>query len=272
MTKDNSSDLDRLLADVRANPKYAVIDESLVRRVGAQELAKGRSFKEAVKATRSKLHQVGGAYQEGGIRYDAWTAELDALPTDLRDPAVLDFCRRMMAQHASSKERLPVLDEFFAQSLAPLAPVTSVLDLACGLNPLAIPWMPLAAEAEYRACDIYEDLTAFLDRFFRHFNIRGEAAVCDLTAAVPQQPAQVAYLLKTLPCLEQLDKSISPRLLEGIPALNLLVSFPAHSLGGRNKGMPEFYEAHFREIVAERGWRTEKLQFRTELAFLVEKS
>jgi 16S rRNA (guanine(1405)-N(7))-methyltransferase len=270
MPKD-SLDIDQLVTEVSANPKYAVISEELVRRVGAQELAKGRSFKEAIKATRNKLHQVGGAYQEGGIRYSSWIDELERLPGDLRDPSVQDFCRHMMVQHVSSKERLPILETFFARSLASLAPVRSVLDVACGLNPLAMPWMPLREGAEYYACDIYTDLVEFLNLFFQHFGIHGEASVCDLTAQIPRQPAQVVFLLKTLPCLEQLDKTISARLLAGVRAENLLVSFPSHSLGGRSKGMPEFYEAHFRETVQEEGWEIEKVEFSTELAFVVKK-
>jgi 16S rRNA (guanine(1405)-N(7))-methyltransferase len=78
-------------------------------------------------------------------------------------------------------------------------------------------------------------------------------------------------VLKTIPCLEQLDKSIGRRLLEGLPAEHILVSFPAQSLGGRSKGMVENYEAHFREMVAGLDWQVERYEFKTELAFLIKK-
>lgn len=264
-------ELDRLVAAVRENPKYREISESLVRRVGAQELANTRSWKDAVKATRSKLHQVGGAYQEGGIRYPAWIEALESLPRDLHHPESMDFCRRMMAAHASTKERLPLLDSFYMETLAAAAPLHSLLDVACGLNPLALAWMPAAADMEYYACDIYEDMVDFLKRFFGHFGVTGRAWVCDLTAKIPAQPAQVALALKTIPCLEQLDKRIGPRLLEGLPADMLLVSFPARSLGGRGKGMPEFYAAHFQELVEGQDWQVQRFLFSTELAFAVQK-
>jgi 16S rRNA (guanine(1405)-N(7))-methyltransferase len=262
-------DLDRLVDAVRENPKYRAVDEGLVRRVGAQELAKGRGWKEAVKAARGKLHQVGGAYQEGGIRYAAWVEAMERLPRDLQHPDARDFCRRMLAQHASTKERLPILDSFFLQTLAGAAPISSVVDVACGLNPLALAWMPVAADVDYTACDIYADMIEFLNRFFEHFGIHGRARVCDLSAEVPQSPAQVALVLKTIPCLEQLDKNIAPRLLDGLQAESLLVTFPARSLGGRNKGMPEFYEAHFRALVEGRGWQVERYLYPSELAFVV---
>jgi 16S rRNA (guanine(1405)-N(7))-methyltransferase len=68
-----------------------------------------------------------------------------------------------------------------------------------------------------------------------------------------------------------LDKEIGLRLLDSVPAGYVLVSFPAHSLGGRSKGMVKNYEAHFRELVSVRPWGVEKFEFPGELAFLVKK-
>lgn len=261
--------LEALVAEVQSSPRYRAIHPGLVRRIAAQELAKGRKAKETVKAVRNKLHQVGGAYQEVSIDYAKLTGELAGLPTRLDNPALQAFCRRAMQQHVSTRERLPILEQIFSQALAPLAPVASLLDLACGLNPLALPWMPLAADAPYYACDIYSDQVAFLNRFLAHTGRPGRADLCDLTAELPVQPVQVALLLKTIPCLEQVDKTIGQRLLDGIPAEHMLVSFPVASLGGRGKGMLENYEAHFMQLTAGRGWRIRRFDFSSELAFLV---
>jgi 16S rRNA (guanine(1405)-N(7))-methyltransferase len=83
---------------------------------------------------------------------------------------------------------------------------------------------------------------------------------------------QLALLLKTIPCLEQLDKTVGARLLEGIQAEHILVSFPAQSLGGRGKGMLENYEAHFLQLVAGKNWAFRKYEFSTELAFLLSRT
>lgn len=261
--------LDAIVTEVQSAAKYRAIHPGLVRRIAAQELAKGRKARETVKAVRNKLHQIGGAYQETPIDYAKLIAELETLPTQAVNPELQAFCRRAMQQHASTRERLPILEQIFAQALAPLAPLTSLLDLACGLNPLALPWMPLAPDAPYYACDIYTDQIDFLNRFLAHIRRPGRAELCDLTAELPTQRVQVALLLKTIPCLEQVDKAIAVRLLENIPAEHLLVSFPARSLGGRGKGMPENYEAHFMELVAGRNWKIDRFQFSSELAFLV---
>jgi 16S rRNA (guanine(1405)-N(7))-methyltransferase len=256
-------------AAVKSGGHYRAIDPALVERLASQELSKGRSSKEAVKAVRSKLHQVGGAYLEKPVDYVALMAQLDTLPTSFQAPEVQAFCRQAMRLHASSNERLGLLDRFYAQALQGLVPIRSILDVACGFNPLALPWMPVAADVQYFACDIFSDMVGFLDHFFRHFQVAGSATVCDLSQSIPQQSAQLAFLLKTLPCLEQLDKSLSARLLAEIPADHLLVSFPVASLGGRGKGMRQSYEAHFLELTKDWRGKIQRFEFQTELAYLL---
>ncbi len=263
--------LEQLIEAVRKGARYSDISVDLVRRVGEQELDRGRSFKDVVKATRNKLHQVGGAYQERPIPYARLQAELESLPHDARAPALQVFCRQAMQLHASTRERLPLLERFFNEILASLAPVQSVLDVACGLNPLAIPWMALAPEARYYACDVYAGMVEFIGCFLDHLRLAGKAEMCDLLQAVPQTPVQVALLLKAIPCLEQVDKEVGLRLLAGVQAGHILVSFPAHSLGGRSKGMVRNYEAHFREMISGQSWKIQRFEFPGELAFLVEK-
>ena len=88
---------------------------------------------------------------------------------------------------------------------------------------------------------------------------------------MPGPPAHVAFLLKAVPCLEQIDRAAVRRLLADVPAAHLLVSFPVRSLGGRGKGMPAHYAAHFEALVAEHGWAVQRFAFATELAYLVTK-
>lgn len=267
------NDLMRVIESVRANPRYRVIDPELVRRLAERELAKWRSIKETVKAVRSKLHQVGGAYMETAIDFDRLSTELGMLPSDPEHPDLRAFCRRVMAMHASTRERLPDLEIFYRQMLEGIAPVSSILDLACGLNSLSLPWMPLLAGGSYDACDIFQDMVNFADRFRQRLHIPGQAFVCDLTRHVPQLPARLALLLKTLPCLEQLEKDIAPKFLDCLQAEYLLVSFPARSLGGRSKGMVKNYEERFLKLIQGSRWVIlKRCLFTHELAYLLRQS
>lgn len=258
--------LDELVTAVSQSPKYRTITPDLIRRIGAAELAKRRSFKEAVKGTKNKLHQVGGAYWQTAVDYPQALAQLQAsADADSRRQT----CRDLMDLHASTRERLPILDDFYATIFAELPPVRSVVDVACGLNPLSMPWMPLADDVTYHAYDIYGDMMAFLQGFFDLLGVDGRAHHQDVLSQPPAVQADLALILKTLPCLEQVEKGAASRLLDSIQAHHLLISYPVQSLGGRGKGMVENYEAQFWGLAEGHGWQVKRFEFVSELAFLV---
>jgi 16S rRNA (guanine(1405)-N(7))-methyltransferase len=58
-----------------------------------------------------------------------------------------------MPEHASTRERAPHLDGFYAPIWEVTGTPASVLDLGCGLNPLALPWMGIG-DAMYHAIDV----------------------------------------------------------------------------------------------------------------------
>ncbi len=264
------NDLDALVATVLGSSKYRAVSPDLVRAVGARELAARPNLKAAIKATKNTLHQAGGAFTDAPIDYGRALAEL-RVAVNSGDAALRAAGRAVMARHTSTRERLPILDEFYATTLANLPPPGRVLDVACGLNPLAWPWLPLPPATELIAYDIYADQIAFLNDFFALAGVQGRAEVRDVVGRPPNEPADLALILKTLPCLEAIDRRAPERLLDAIAAPWLLVSFPAQSLGGRRKGMAAHYEAQFRRLLDARGWPAERFVFATELAFLVDK-
>ena len=278
MNSDTAGERDAVVEAVLTSGKYKEMSPDLVSGVAGRELAKGRRGKDAVKATKNKLHQIAGVYLPGGVDYDRWLRLLAASVETDDEESLRISCRQIMERHSSTRERLPILERFYSETLGSLGPIHRVVDIASGLNPLAMPWMPLAEGAEYYAYDIYLDMMAFLSDYFNlmargneYPRVRGHAAVQDVVASVPEQPADVALLLKAIPCLEQIDKSSAARLLRQVPADHVLVSFPAQSLGGRSRGMLENYEARFYELVAGTNWSVTRFHFATELAFLVSK-
>ncbi len=263
--------LESLVETVLASAKYRGICRELVVSIGSQELRKRHNFKEALKATKSKLHQVSGAYLDTRERYAGWLNELSrALATGQRE-ALLQVCITVMNYHASTRERLPILDQFYREIFSYLPPVRSVIDVACGLNPLALPWMPLAEQAEYYAYDIYQGMMDFLSTWMSLCQVGGDTQVRNVIQACPTHKADVAFIFKAIPCLEQVDKQAGFRLLQTLQADHLVVSFPVASLGGRGKGMVDHYETHFRALVAAERWEITKLVFKSELVFIVKK-
>jgi 16S rRNA (guanine(1405)-N(7))-methyltransferase len=266
--------LDRVVEVVLGSSKYRHVSVGLVREIGRVELSKGRGMKEAVKAVKNKLHQVAGAYGEGvgegsNRPYERWLGELREAAGSSDGDAVKGVCRRIMGSHASTRERLPILEEFYGHIFEELPTIGSVIDVACGLNPLAVPWMGLAGGAGYVAYDIYDDMMGFLDGALGVLGVGGRGEVKDVVGEPPVDEVDLALVLKAVPCLEQIDKSAGRRLLDGLKAKNMVVSFPVASLGGRNKGMAANYEARFWDLAEGREWSVKKLLFKSELVFVV---
>lgn len=257
-----------VVAAVQQGAKYAAVDAGLVTALANQELAKGRRPKDAVKEVKSRLHQSVAAYHAGRPDFGAWR---DRLAQATGDEALRAACCEVMAMHHSTRERLPSLDTFYATVLGDLSEVTTLLDLGCGLNPLALPWMGLPATATYLACDVDHAQMAFLGWWLDFQGQPGRAFVCNLLDGAPRFPARVdvALLFKIVPCLEQQDRRLAERLLDELSARVLIISFPAQSLGGRRKGMVDTYARRMDELLAGRAWPVERFDFASEVVFRV---
>lgn len=276
MTEVQPDALELLVAQVLESTKYRHIAPDLIWRIGRGELAMRRNvpLKEAVKETKNKLHQVAGAYLDRRTPYAEWLTRLRAA-AQKRDgsssEALRELCWEIMSSHASTRERLPSIENFYTVCLERVQPVRSVLDIACGLNPLSLPWMPLAPDAPYYACDLYSDMMAFVGEFLDAAGRAGSATAQDVVSSPPTQNVHVALILKALPPLEQTGKTAGIDLLRAVNAEHMLVSFPTRTLGGRSKQMGAHYEARFRAQTAAEGWTLERHEFANELCFLVSK-
>jgi 16S rRNA (guanine(1405)-N(7))-methyltransferase len=131
--------------------------------------------------------------------------------------------------------------------------------------------MNLSADTKYLAADIDTEMTRFLDAFLQIAPIQGRAITNDLIAAPPAESADIALLLKSLPCLQHQTKSLLP-ILDQIQAKWLLISFPTRSLGNRNKGMAATYRAFLQDLIKPRDWPAQEILLPSELMFVIRKT
>ena len=263
-------DLESLVAEVTKGPKYALIDPHLVRQIAVEEAKRQPKIALAVKSTRTRLHQLVGAYYDKPSTYAQLKELLKALP-DNSVESLKSFAYQAMPLHASTAERLPFLAEFYKVSLQKLGPINSVLDLGCGLNPLAVPFLPLAEGFSYQATDVLIPSLDFLNAYFVKVGIKGKAGLLDLSTQIPTQEVELAILLKLIPLLDQIDKSIAPKLLRELKAKTILLSFPLKSLGGHGKGMLATYQKRFEVLSTGMNAEVDEYRFPNELVYLIRK-
>ena len=221
---------DEVTRRILDSAKYRHLDPGLVRRLADEACQRFRNSGQAEKYARRKLHQAFGAFVSG----PSARAVQDAVAAVQSGTSGLaEAGRAAMRAHASSAERLDWLDPFYHQVAGWCGEPRSVADLACGLNPLAIPWMRLAPGARYWACEIDHALVAALARLDDIMPARVEVTTCDLVASPPELAADVAFLLKTMTTMEQQAGGATARVLRNLACRHVIVSVPRHSLSGR---------------------------------------
>jgi len=266
----STADVDEIVCAVLAARKYHAVCPDTVRRIAEGELIKRGSVPKALKGTKSRLHQVYSAF-EGAIDYGEAHRRLKTAYDTGSGSAIRDACRRVLRLHSSTRERLPILDTFYPEIWGMTGIPNILIDLGCGLNPLALPWMSLPHGARYYAYDIDAPRIEFLNRYFSLIGSPPLAAWQDVLCRPPETEADVALLLKTSPTLERQEKKGTLRLLQALKAPAVVVSFSVKSLGGKHKGMAAHYERQFLSTVADESWQVTKLAFETELVFVVKR-
>ncbi len=276
---------DRVVTEVLAARHFRHLSPDLVARVTTIEAPKVRRHDEAVARVKRKLHQITNAYTPA---LHAPRDAADALRAASGDEdALRTLAISLMYGHASTAERLPVHDLLAPRlreaihgasgtdvSINPggrgdAQPPERILDLACGLNPLLIPWLGLPRTCRYDACDADSRLVSIVQAFLEAWGQAGSATVRDIGGHDTTQTADVVLLLKAVPCLEQVRVGTSRRILETLNANRVIVTYPVQSLGGNDRGMRATYRRAFDSIVAGLQWQVSELRLPDELGYLL---
>ncbi len=233
---------------VRRSARYRDVDASMLERLAEEELSRSRSIDDAVKRVKRRLHQAVGAFQ-GGTR-DArperlWTG-------DFADPAFRAACAAALHGHASARERVPHLDRFYAGIWALTGTPSRVLDVGCGLAPLALPWMGIG-DATYVAVDADRHALERVREFMEAVGQPHLVRAADVVTEPPRDEVDVALLLKLVPTLDRQDAEAASRVVRQLHARHAVVTFPARSLGGHARGMERTYRDRLERLVADSG-------------------
>ena len=259
-------EIKKIVDEVSKSRKYRNLCADTITRVAQKESLKSKKEKEIIKSTKNKLHQIYGAYTSK-TNFDL---SLSMLENNLSNPEKFrEACKQILNMHKSTKERVPILDDFYKKIFQITGNPKSVLDLACGLNPLSLPWMELDPKAEYIGYDIDKTQIDFLNKFLSLCHPAGKAKMHDIISNPPQEKSDVAFLLKTVTCLERQEAGIASKIIEILKSKYVVVSFPTRSISG--KSSLGFYEEYFNEHLKQKNWLLEKLEFPTELVFVIEK-
>ncbi len=260
---------DVVVAGLAGSSKYRDLAPETLARTADWALERHPRPADALKAAKRKLHQAFGAYLDPGA-LAAVGRILDGLGPDPDREALETTATRILALHRSAAERLPIVREFYETIFEAAGRPASILDVAAGLNAFALPFMGLPGETRYTSVEVDRGLAAATERFLQLTGRPGEAIWADALIRIPETDAELALVLKTLPCLEQQEDGAALALLQRLAAIQqIAVSYPVRSLGGREKGMTATYRAQIADLAAQIGRPQREIMVEHELVVLL---
>lgn len=264
-------DTEALIADIFQSKKYRDIGicEDTIRDLIATELGRHKKRGEGVKAVRKKLHQVIALYL-GDPDYAKAINELEIAIQSANPERLKESCRRIMSVHATTRERLPILADFYRQIFEVTGKPGALLDIACGLNPLSFPWMQLPTSTRYYAYDIHQKRVNFLNQFFSLLGLLPLAKFQDVLTHFPEERADVAFIFKEVHRFERRRQGCTLPLLDALRVRHLVISFPTKSLSGR-RDLAGHYHQLFYDLIKDRSWPVTEIEFEDEFIFCVDK-
>jgi len=227
--------------------------------------------KVAEKEAKNLLHQIWSAYF-GYFGRPKFNKILLKIKKDIKcGITAKDILARVLDLHSSTRERKPILEQFYKEIFRITGQPESIIDYACGLNPLTIPWMNFPKNTLYTAYDIDTEEVLFLGEVLSLVGIKNiKIEIGDLFIDQPKK-ADIVFILKVLPLLEKQERGSALKIMARQKCRYLVISFPTKSISGKEKGMAGFYSDQFEKMIASEEWHFEKLLFPQEVVFVVKR-
>lgn len=259
MKQANASQQEELLDKLLHSKKYQDVCPDTVRRIFSECLLKYKKPKDAERAAREQLHGITGAFNDLGGEVQRKVYALES-----SDDCALTA---ILSRHASTRERLPLarMDALYAQIFEATGCPSSILDLACGLNPI---YLLHRFDCDVLGVDISRSCVELIDAAKQE----GSHGVCaDLLCdgAIPAERFDICLLFKILPLLDRQRSGAAMDVLRRVNAEYIVISFPTRTLGGRNVGMEENYSAWMESHLPDEYAVAERFTAENELFYIL---
>lgn len=259
------------VTEVLNSKKYrkAGLNPATVADLIRQEVLKHPSTKTALKAVKRKLHNIVAPYL-GEPDYAELSERLTLIPeTSLDSQPLRSYCQSVLAQHASTAERIPIMADFYTHLFEVTGKPNIILDLACGLHPLAFPWMGLPTTVHYHAYDIIQPRIDFINLFFNKIGLAPLAENRDILLSTPTIQADLALFFKEAHRFEKRQPGCNRTFWESLNVDTLAVSLPSQNLSG-NHSLLDIHRNLVQKNLPENR-RVRELSLGNEMIFIIER-
>ena len=221
-----------------------------------------------VKKIRASLRSSYGLFQRSDVEiahhvFEQCTRAGESVEHIL--PALLEL-------HASTKERLPHYRQFFKNIFAAVGNADSILDIGCGFNPVALPWMGTPPKM-YAAVELYEKDVAFIKKYFKKMIHQTKLEAHTIDVEKKEQRVVLYHkkydLVFALKLFDLLTKKTVEDLVRNIRYHWLAASFSTKTVAGKRMNVPR--RGWFQKMLRRLGYSFTTLTYENELVYLVKK-
>ena len=271
-----TQDFSELVERLTHTKNYRELDLSFIERLVSNAAKASSDEKEILKSVKHAIHQAVNAFRVGEDSYRDLAIQLGDhaihdRPVEERQLYSADFLRC----YASSKERLPFIRRYYQEIFSGLPPIRSILDLGCGLNPIAaVSFIPNGRDLHYTAVDLPLDLVDFLNDFFQFLDLSGTALQGNLLNGAPDIDADLTLIQKIIPVLERSETGAGRRVFDEIRSPFAVVSFPAPAAKAKRSGSAASsvdFETEYDAILSAAGWDSTKLRYPNEIVYVLKR-
>ena len=247
---------------LRRAPKYRQVHPDTIRDIVRQEAPHAASAADLERRARLRLHRAVAGYLLTG-RSARLLRGLDEAICGGGE-ATRAWCRGVLASHVSTAERLGDLDRLYPTILGVTGAAATVADLACALNPFTIPWLRQVTDARYTGYDLNLSYVTIGAQFLARADPAATVLHQDVLVHPEEIRADVALLLKTYHCIDDRTPGAALRLVDGIAASSVVISFPVRSIGGRAARFTGPHIEALAELARRRHWELRRASLASE--------
>jgi len=263
-------DIENIVDELKDSKKYSTLCPDTIRNVLQIEAGKHKSLKNAKKSARKKLHLILASYLNE-LNYSSAEKELESVFSLEDNDKIDETCINIMSKHASTRERLTSLDEFYSGIFTITGIPKKLADLACALNPFSFRWMKLPKDTHYYAFDNNIKIVKLLEMYVRLEGLKASVEWRDIFLNPPESFFDVAFLFKMYHCLEHRQRGAGWEIVQKTPARWLAVSFPTRNLANRKVDIFANYKDTLLNNIKKNNWDSHLLEFQSELVLLIKK-
>ena len=244
---------------LQTSRNYKTICPDTLQRVYERELE--RHPKTALASAKKRLHALTGAYigAEELKKVNRFYLEF----ADTGDASMLNHA---LLLHSSTRERYNTSDALYAKIRALCGKPKSVLDAACGLNPLKLGSL---GYTNVLGVDIHGGLVELVNKWSKTAGWDVRAECMDVTVRVPEGEFDLLLAMKLLPVLETDRKGGALEFLDRVSFKRAIVTFPIVTLSGRRGDMEENYSEWFESEIAGKYEILDKFECGFELCYCI---